>query len=391
MDKTKVLVLGYLPPPPEGTAKITEVIVNSIYLRDNFEISFLPLLKRHSASSRGKLSFNNIFINFLNYARFLVQIIAFNPKMIYLTLAQNRFGFLRDSLFILIGRIFGKIIIAHFHGGNFDRFFAQQKQSFRKYISKILGKIDRLIVLADIFKLQFNNLVDSKKISTLYNCLPELSCPGPDFKTVKKKGFNKDKIRVLFIGYLSKAKGALDLVQAAPLVISKYEKPIEFILCGQPVDIERNITFISEPHFGYSKMLKLIEDENLNNFVNLRTTLNPGEKENLLENSDIFVFPTYSEGCGIVALEAMAFGLPVITTRVGGLSEMLKENENCLFVEPGDFKSLARQILFLINNEAQAIQMGTNNRNLVSSLYNKDNYIRSLAVIWQNTLSARRG
>jgi glycosyltransferase involved in cell wall biosynthesis len=293
---------------------------------------------------------------------------------------------LRDSIFILLGKITGKKIAVHFHGGNFDLFFAQQKSLFKKYITSVLKMVDRLIVLADKFKLQFKDIVDPARIDTLYNCLPE-SCQ----LSGQVKGWPKgDKLRVLFLGYLSKAKGALDVVQAVPLVISKQEKPIEFILCGQPVDIERNITFIPEPNYGYSKILKIIKEENLAEYITIREKLDLGEKEELLANADIFVFPTYSEGCGLVALEAMSYSLPIITTKVGALSEMLEENENCLFVEPGDFGGLAQKLLFLINNSETAVKMGSNNRQLVSSLYNREIYVNSLANIWYNLFSSTK-
>ena len=381
--KARILILGYLPPPPEGTAKITEVVINSGYLRDRFNMSFLPLVKRHAATLRGKLSLNNILINFLNYLRYAIRIISFNPEIVYMTLAQNRFGFLRDSIFIILGKLAGKKVAVHFHGGNFDLFYAQQKPLFKKYISIVLGKIDRLIVLADKFKLQFKGIVDQDRIDTLYNCLPE-SCQLAVAGNNWPKG---DKIRVLFLGYLSKAKGALDVAQAVPLVISKYEKPIEFILCGQPVDIERNITFIPEPHYGYSKILSLIKDEELGEYVKVREKLDPGEKETLLASADIFVFPTYSEGCGLVALEAMARGLPIITTRVGALSEMLKENENCLFVEPGKAKDLADKAVWLSQHLAEAKEMGKAGRNCMIEKFNRSALADQFIVVFEELIN----
>lgn len=375
--KLKVLIVGYLPPPQEGTARITEVIVNSQYLRDNFEIIFLSLKKRNKATLRGKMALMNVFYNLLNFIRYKCEIIFYQPNIIYLPLAQNRLGFLRDSFFILIGKFFGKKICVHFHGGNFDLFYQQQKIFFQRYIRYVLKKIDRLILLAEKFKKQFNQFIDESKMSVLYNCLPEMQI---DFH--ERTNSVKDKIRVLFIGYLSKAKGALDLVYSIPKVLAVYKNPIEFILCGQPVDIERNITFISEPHLGYSKIKKFIEENNLQAHVRIFTNLTSEQKEKFFWESDIFVFPTYSEGCGLVVLEAMAYGLTIITTRVGALEEMLKEGENCFFVKPGDCEELAEKILFLANNEELRKKFGENNKKLIGERYNKNIFVKNLMDIW---------
>jgi len=379
--KSKVMVLGYLPPPQEGTAKITELIVNSSYLQENFRIFFLPLKKREKAIFRGKFSLINIFYNLFNFLCYVWQIILYKPDIIYLPLAQNKMGFLRDSLFILIGKLFNRKVCVHFHGGNFDLFYQQQKIFFQKYIHYILRKIDHLIVLAEKFKRQFNQFIDESKISVLYNCLPD-----ERFNFIRQYHSDDNKFRVLFIGYLSKAKGALDLVYSIPKVIAEYKKPIEFILCGQPVDTERNITFIPEPHFGYSKMKKFILENNLNDYVKIYDEVGIEKKDELFCKSDIFVFPSYSEGMPIVVLEAMSYGLPIITTRVGALEEMLREGENCLFVEPGDYNDLANKILYLINNQKVCEKMRVENRRLVQDEYNRENFLSKLSFIWQKIL-----
>jgi len=383
--KRKILVVGYLPPPPEGTAKITEVIVNSEYLKSNFQIEFLPLQKRKVATERGKLAGLNILYNLVNVLNYILKLSKLNPAIIYLPLAQNKLGFLRDSIFILIGKILGKKLCVHFHGGNFDLFYNQQGKLFRLYISIVLKKIDKLIVLAEKFKKQFIPFLNTRKISILYNCVPK-----NEFITQnRERVFSQNKIlKILFIGYISKAKGALDLVQAIPEVIKKSSEPLEFILCGQPVDIERNITFIPDPHFGYTKIKKLTADKNLYQYVKIYTTLTSEEKYRLLSDADIFVFPTHSEGCGLVVLEAMAYGLPVITTTVGALEEMLKDGINCFLVQPSDYKSLAKKILVLINNSELRKQMGENNRKLVKEKYNPDVFLQNLTNIWSDVLEA---
>lgn len=385
--KPKVLVLGYLPPPQEGTAKMTEIIMESSYLKNNFQMKLMPLLKRQYVTSRGKLDVVNVIQNLKNFLNYIYLIVVFVPDIIYIPLAQNRFGFLRDSLFILTGRILGKKMYVHFHGGNFDLFFQMRNNIFKKYIGFILRRIDKLILLAGKFSKQFTSFIDEKRITFVYNCVP-YAFIMPKERIEWSSG--KRVSRVLFMGYLSKAKGALDFVKTIPSVIAEYKCPVEFILCGQPVDIERNIVFIPDPHCGYTKIRNLIKKENILDCVKLYSEVVGKEKERMFSRADIFVFPSYSEGCGLVVLEAMAFGLPVITTPVGALEEMLVDGENCFFVKPGDIDNIAKKILFLLNNPNLREKIGVANRRLIKESYNPDVFLHNLAGIWNDALVGKR-
>lgn len=378
-QKQRVLVVGHLPPPQEGTAVLTKIIVKSEYLCKRYRMFFLPLRKRKNPSNRGKFGFENLYNNAVNIFHFVYYIVRFNPRCIYAPLSQNRLGFFRDSIFILAGKFFCKRICIHFHGGSFNLFYENQGSFFKKYIKFILGLIDRLIVLANKFKKQFSPFMDSERIEFLYNCVPKEEYSRICSKENILKGGVK---KVLFVGYLSKAKGALDLVKAIPYVLNNYKEPVEFILCGQPVDIERNVLFIPDPHNGYSDIKKLIIRENISSNVQIYPEVITEEKGRLFSVADIFVLPSYSEGCALVVLEAMAFGLPVITTSVGALEEMLVKDENCFFVEPGDFMGLSERILFLLNDFNLCERIGAANKRLIKERYNSDIFLRNLSGIW---------
>src|SRR3989339_856065 len=124
--KRKVLIVGCLPPPFEGTAKMIEVVYTSKYLNAEYSINMLSLKKRKYATKRGALSIVNMSLNIVNIVKYIKKLVMFNPEIVYSTLAQNRYGFLRDSLFILVGAMFGKKICVHFYGGNYDMFYKQQ-------------------------------------------------------------------------------------------------------------------------------------------------------------------------------------------------------------------------------------------------------------------------
>jgi glycosyltransferase involved in cell wall biosynthesis len=378
-EKLKILIIGYLPPPPEGTAKMTEMIVNAEFLRNRYEMQVFSLRKSKSVAGKGRFSFENIKNNLLNFLEYLFRICRFKPDIIYMPLAQNRFGFLRDSVFVLLGKMLKRKIIVHFHGANFDEFINNQKGMFCRYISSTLNKFDHLILLGAKFKNQFTAHINEEKISILYNCVSEIPhC----VKTESDCEQNNDIVRLLFIGHLSVAKGAVDVTKATAEIINRSNTNLNCTLCGTPMHIERNVTFISDPHAGYNKLKTIIKENNLESKFKIITELTNEQKQDLFINSDIFIFPSYSEGCGLVAMEAMSYGLPVVVTNSGALEEMLEENKNCFFVTPGNIEDIIEKIMILINDRKLRNIMGVNNRKLIEVNFNSEVYARNLAAIW---------
>jgi len=372
--KTTILVIGYLPPPYEGTAKLTQVIINSKLLNDTFNIVFLSLKKNSQTQERGALNLTNLINNFLNYINFIKLLIFKKPKLVYMALAQNKFGFIRDSVFILISGLFKTKVCLHFLGGSFNEFYNASNNFLKKYIKYVLNKADKIILLANKIKEGFTGIVSDQKFTTVYNCAPD---------DVVKSQVNKTngQFNILFLGYLSKAKGALDLVKAAEIVL-KQTSNIYFHLCGQGVDIEKNIKFISEPNFGYSKIKEILENPIIAKNVTIRNQIIDDEKEKLFHLANVFVLPSYSEGMPMAVLEAMQHSLPLITTTAGAMGEVLIENENTFFVSTNNPAAIADKIIYLYNNSSEAERIGANNKKLTTEKYNSTVFTQDLSKIW---------
>jgi len=74
---------------------------------------------------------------------------------------------------------------------------------------------------------------------------------------------------------------------------------------------------------------------------------------------DVYVCSSLKEGFPFSLLEAMSAGLPIVTTKVGGISEMIKDNQSGLLVKPADPKELAEKIIEVIDNKSLAEKLGT--------------------------------
>lgn len=109
-----------------------------------------------------------------------------------------------------------------------------------------------------------------------------------------------------------------------------------------------------------------------------------------LQASDLFIFPTEREAFGISVIEAMACGLPVISTAVGGLKDILRHGQNGLVVEPGDFQQLYDALELLITGDATAVSLGAAARQSVLQSYSSEIVTREYADLFLG-LSGQKG
>jgi glycosyltransferase involved in cell wall biosynthesis len=128
---------------------------------------------------------------------------------------------------------------------------------------------------------------------------------------------------------------------------------------------------------------------NLQERVTLLGEVSKPEIEKLLTEADIFCQPSLQEGLGIAALEAMAAGLPVVASRVGGLVEVVIESETGLLVTAGDAAGFARAIATLLENPAEASQMGGAGRVRVEQQFTREAMLAQTEQFYREILEGR--
>jgi glycosyltransferase involved in cell wall biosynthesis len=131
----------------------------------------------------------------------------------------------------------------------------------------------------------------------------------------------------------------------------------------------------------------LITSLQLNEFVSIRQWLDPEKRDELLRESDVFLLPSYNEGLPMSMLEAMAFGLPVIVTPVGGIPEIVSQGREGLFVQPGRIDEIAHTMEFLILNKQERGDMGIRASLRVEPL-RIEKYVDSLISLYKKAVFA---
>ena len=323
---------------------------------------------------RGRLGFVNIRYNLSHLWQLWQMSRRLRPDLAYLPLSQNRTGFFRDSMLLWMCRPFTRRVVYQVHGGSFDEFYRSQPAWFRAYTRSVFGRADAFLIGGERLKQQFGNLVAPQKFRVaaygVYTVYPRRSRPPDD---------DLQEIRILFMGHISFAKGAVDLVRALALVLPRVKVRLRLQMAGEFIVTERNITFIPEHDNAPGAIEREIRQHHLEEAVIFLGVIRDEQKLQILVDSDIFVLPSYTEAIGLSVMEAMAARLPVIVTPAGALPDMLTEGTHCLFVQPGDPAALAQQLLRLIEDRALRLHMGQANRRIIEERYNETAFLNRLA------------
>ncbi len=297
--------------------------------------------------------------------------------MVYTDLAQNLGGFLRYASFIVPAALFRVPVTVRVMGDGFRHFYEQAGGPLRMMIRIVLSQIACFIVRAEVLKSQFSGLVDPERIEVVYS--------GIDVDEFDRAPHRcNDKVRVLFVGYLTQAKGALDLLFTIPAIAAQCPE-IEFQLMGPRVDVERNISYVDNPASNNAVLDMLLKWDDVRPRVQLLGVKKGREKVKTFTDSDIFVLPSYSEAFPTVVLEAMAAGLPVVATPVGALPEVFSD-DNVLFVSPGHLSQLTESIIKLAQNRDLRQAIGSANRTLVRSSFDLESHADRMDAVFQRCL-----
>jgi glycogen(starch) synthase len=171
-----------------------------------------------------------------------------------------------------------------------------------------------------------------------------------------------DRVSVLFVGRFEKRKGIDLLLEAIPGLLERHEN-VEFHLVGN--------SDISEEHGVnvYSAFVKKYRTKPWFQRVIKHGYVSDDDLAQVYRNCDIFVAPSRYESFGIIFIEAMAFGKPLVGADVGGIPEILQDGTNGLLFRPGDSSDLSDKISALISDGAERMRMGEASRALLKEKF----------------------
>jgi glycosyltransferase involved in cell wall biosynthesis len=227
-------------------------------------------------------------------------------------------------------------------------------------------KIHRYVVASHHMK---NNLTNRGYAANRITVIPYFT-ESPDDLAIKKKEKN-----FLFVGRLIPEKGLDVLIDTLTLLREKFR-----------------LTIIGEGIPGYMNHLQeQIIKNNLNENIEFTGWVDNKKLGQYYSKAAFLVCPSiWPEPFGIVGIEAMAHGLPVIAFNVGGISEWLKDQKTGFLIEHGDMRAFAEKMDLLLGNETIRAELGRNAHEETATLYNKYTHIHKLISLFNEVVHTEK-
>ncbi len=218
----------------------------------------------------------------------------------------------RTSFIVKMAKKAGLKVVLHSHASSFKDFFADSSDIEKSKILDILKMADVLIVLSNSWKEYFTGIgVPEDKIVILHNI-----AAYPTQMDVEKK---ENEVRLLFMGEIGERKGVFDLLRAISEHQQEFEDKIELRIGGNKQE---------------EKLMSVIIGNGLQEFVKFEGFVTGEKKIDLLNWANVYILPSFNEGLPISILEAMSYKMPIISTPVGGIPEVV-DGSNGVLVTPG--------------------------------------------------------
>ena len=262
----------------------------------------------------------------------------------------------------------------------------QIESTFRKrdpYHRFAYSRVDRILTITERMRnLALEALpVEPERVFSLYYGVDIDNSPKKegDSPPVRQKwNIPEDAVVIGLVGRLEPSKGQDVLLQALAKIYAEYPQ-VHVLLVGDP----------PPEGLGYDQKLKALAQElqvsDRVHFIGFQPDL-----ADIYAALDIGVLASRKESFGLVLLEAMARGVPMIATEAGGVPEIVQDGINGLLILPGDSQALAEALIRLIGDEDLRRELAEAGRVIVKEKFSLDQHLQSLEVHFEQVIEARR-
>lgn len=238
----------------------------------------------------------------------------------------------------------------------------------------LLKRSDYIITISDCVKETIEKLYDLRFHQTVFKNYLGIV---PHGTAKNSRNQNDRKLVVFFIGRLERRKGIHCIMDAIPGIMNKYPN-VEFRFAGDDSIVDDII--------GNTYKKKFLKDNRGARWlkqVKFLGKIDEQEKEQEFANCDVFVSPSLYESFGIIFVEAMRYGKPVIGCKIGGMQEVIDENVTGLLAEPNDSASFEACLAQLLEDAQMRIRMGEAGRSRMERMFTIDTMCNECADIYR--------
>ena len=302
---------------------------------------------RHISTFEDGWRLTKVLVFLLGACKLLWTLLVFRPDVVHIHFSK-RGSTARKWLLMILAKLFGRPVLLHAHSGDFAPFFSALPRVAQRLIAGVLRQCSGFVALSETWSEYYESELGIPKCSLRVLANPiEIPPLSGNFSSQQEGAV------VVYLGRVSHAKGAFDLLQAYALIPPAVRQGTRLILAG---DGETQ------------RARQMARDLCQVSAVDVVEWLSPAERDELLRRADLFVLPSYYEGLPMSLLEAMANGVAVVASPVGGIPEIIRDWENGLLVPAGDVRQLADAIQALLQHPNYRASLGIRARASVAHL-----------------------
>jgi glycosyltransferase involved in cell wall biosynthesis len=371
--KPHLFMIGPIPPPYGGVGAVFQSFLDSD-LQQHFRITVVDTSKKDAREivSDPGVSLRDGLHLAKTLAELGLKLAQDRPDVAFLTPVGDH-SLVREAACVRMLRLCGAGIVCQFHARYEGELFVTGRPWARRFLGPLLAPADRILVLSEGLRQYFSPDFTRERTGVLSNFVDTatyrpLPVPRPP----------SARPTVFFLGRLSAPKGLWDLLAAVPPVAAAVPN-VRFVLGGT-----------AEFPAVEQELAKRITQEGLAPYVELPGILTGAEKLAAFAAADCFCLPSHLENQPVVLLEAMAAGLPVVSTRVGTIPELVTEGREGFLVTPGDRAGLAAALIRVLGDPELRAAMGGFGRSRVDPDFDRQSVVNRLIAELEAVCAARR-
>jgi glycosyltransferase involved in cell wall biosynthesis len=364
--KLKVIVVGPLPPPINGMTRMTEIVLRSS-LASEAGIKHVDISDHRSIGRVARVELTNVVLALWHGILFSTVLIRHRPDIVYLPIARDRLGFLRDLLFLLPSRLLQKRVVVHLHSRDFWRFYSGENGWLRWLIRVALAGDVTAIVLGETLRGAFGHLLPAERVHVVRNGIPDIGAGAHP---------SERQPVVLHLATLCREKGVFDLIAAAEQLCRRVPGA-RFVLAGDWYDEGERQDAVAR-----------IAASGAEDRFELTGTVDGEAKADLLRSAAVMAFPTSYryEAQPLVLIEALSAGTPVVATRLGAIPEIVEDGIEGYLVDRDDIAALVERLERVLTDLDLRTRMGYAARARYIREFTAERFAATLRQVWMTSL-----
>ena len=345
IKKTRILFVAPLPPPVHGSAVVSKQIKDSKLINDTFCCDWVNMSTSRRMDEVGKITLSKPLRLFASLCKLIWLLLINRYDLCYLAITCHGKPFLKDAPFVLLCKLFYNKIVIHQHNKGLSE--DVEKWPYRR-LMPLIYKNTKIILLSWHLYPDIEKVVKKENVFICPNGINVNECLKDNKDKSIIGGYEKRVPRLLFLSNLIESKGVIVLLDALK------------ILKDQGVQFYCDFVGGETKEIDAKRFNEEVEKRGLDEIALYHGRKYEEEKELFFSKSDVFVFPSYEDCFPLVILEAMAHGLPVITTDEGAIPDAVQDGINGLICKQRDYTSLTACLKRVLEDSSLRHKLGAN-------------------------------